>query len=173
MGRYRRSGRSLGQVCSDDTSSHVGILRVPARARPSPLRVSAAGCGGFIFSPASTCSIPCETICCLQLGWSVGFESTKQPPIPKFSFWLQTGLFFMLVFCLLPPCLLPALPQVFWMRSFERGLILPSASSFNPGRIPECWEGTRWDVTRGCSQGCPGPSAGWGYHLLIRLKMKT
>lgn len=151
IGTGKWSRRSPGQVGSDPASSHIGSVRAPAGAQP----FTCERCWEpwVYFQPLLR---PLKTICCLRRGWFVGFESTKLNLPPNFSIsWLQTRMLFMLIFCLLPPCSLPTLPQVLWVRSFGLGLIPPSTScrAHFVGRALGCC-----DTTRG-SQVCPCPFA--------------
>lgn len=153
------TGGSLGQVCSAAASSRAGSLQAPAGAQPSPLRASAAGSRGFIFSPASTCSVPLKTICCLQWGWFVGFESTKQNPSHFFHFLAANREVFHVHLLPSAPMCSPHPPvsildEMFWAGSDPSlSFVLQSGQSAG---MPGSDSDTDW----GCSQGCPSPVGG-------------
>lgn len=166
IGKGRWSGRSPGQVCSDAASSHVNSLRAPAGAQPSPLRASAPGSSGFIFSPVSTCSPTKPSAAASRAGF-VGFDFTKQTPTPPFQpppdlpfFGCKPGCFSRSSYVSSPHVISPPSQRVFWMRSFGLDPIFPMASCFKPGRALGCREGICSSVTRGCSQGYPSPFGG-------------
>lgn len=95
-----------------------------------------------------------------RAGLLASSQQSKAPPPPVFNFLAANQDVFHAHLLPLAPVSSACPPQVFWMRSFGLGLILPLASCFNLGRAPGCWEGTCSNVTQGCSQGCPSPFVG-------------